>query len=84
MPRDPDYFKNKTILITGRWQRHRPGRGSDIRAGRRLRMRSVPHIDPEAAERTANQVIQLGAKASFVACDVTVRADVDGPRSPGR
>ena len=30
-----------------------------------------------SAERTANEVIQIGAKATFARCDVTVRAEVD-------
>ncbi|MDE0409701.1 MAG: SDR family oxidoreductase, partial [Alphaproteobacteria bacterium] len=75
MPRDPDYFKDKTILITGAGSGI--GRATALVFAREGSNVVCADIDPDAAERTANQVIQLGAKATFVACDVTVRAEVD-------
>ena len=75
MPRDPDYFRNKTILITGAGSGI--GRATALTFAREGANAVCADIDAEAAERTANQVIQMGARASFAACDVTVRADVD-------
>ena len=75
MPRDPDYFRNKTILIAGAGSGI--GRATALTFAREGANAVCADIDAEAAERTANQVIQMGARASFAACDVTVRADVD-------
>ena len=75
MPRDPDYFRDKTILITGAGSGI--GRATALAFAREGSNVVSADIDPEAAERTANQAIQLGARATFVACDVTVRAEVD-------
>ncbi|MBT7732270.1 MAG: SDR family oxidoreductase [Rhodospirillaceae bacterium] len=75
MPRTPDFFKNKTILITGA--------GSGIgRATANIFAREGANvicvdIDIAAAERTANQVIQLGSEALYIQCDVTDRTQVE-------
>jgi 3-oxoacyl-[acyl-carrier protein] reductase len=75
MVKTPDFFKNKTILITGA--------GSGIgRATANVFAREGANVvcvdvDIAAAERTANQVIQLGSKALYIQCDVTDRAQVE-------
>ncbi|PPR64920.1 MAG: 4-formylbenzenesulfonate dehydrogenase TsaC1/TsaC2 [Alphaproteobacteria bacterium MarineAlpha4_Bin2] len=71
MPKTPEYFADKTIVISGA--------GSGIgRATAQIFAREGANvvcgdIDVEAAERTANQIIQKGGKALGVACDVTKR-----------
>ena len=75
MVKTPDFFKNKTILITGA--------GSGIgRATANVFAREGANVvcvdvDTAAAERTANQVIQLGSKAFYIQCDVTDRTQVE-------
>ncbi|MBA00318.1 MAG: short-chain dehydrogenase [Rhodospirillaceae bacterium] len=75
MARTPDFFKNKTILITGA--------GSGIgRATANIFAREGANvicvdIDIVAAERTANQVIQMGSEAVYIQCDVTDRTQVE-------
>jgi 3-oxoacyl-[acyl-carrier protein] reductase len=75
MVKTPDFFKNKTILITGA--------GSGIgRATANVFAREGANVvcvdvDVAAAERTANQVIQLGSKAFYIQCDVTDRTQVE-------
>lgn len=75
MPKTPDYFHDKTILITGAGSGI--GRSTALVFAREGANVVCADIDPDAAERVANQVIQLGAKASFVKCDVTDRPEVD-------
>ena len=75
MAKTPDYFHGKTILITGAGSGI--GRATALVFAREGANVVCADLDPEAAERVANQVIQLGAKATFVQCDVTIRAEVD-------
>ena len=75
MPRTVDYYKGKTIVITGAGSGI--GRATAKVFGREGANVVATDIDVEGAERTANEVIQIGAKATFARCDVTVRAEVD-------
>ena len=75
MPKTPDYFVDKTILITGAGSGI--GRATALVFAREGASVVCADIDAEAAERTANQVIQLGRRASWVRCDVTDRSEVD-------
>jgi 3-oxoacyl-[acyl-carrier protein] reductase len=75
MAKTPDYFHGKTILITGAGSGI--GRATALVFAREGANIVCADLDPEAAERVANQVIQMGAKATFVQCDVTVRAEVN-------
>ena len=75
MPKTQDYFHGKTILITGAGSGI--GRATALVFAREGANVVATDIDAEAAERTANQVIQIGPKAIFEKCDVTRRAEVD-------
>ena len=75
MAKTPDYFHGKTILITGAGSGI--GRATALVFAREGANVVCADLDPDAAERVANQVIQMGAKATFVQCDVTVRAEVN-------
>ena len=75
MPGTPDYFKGKTMLITGA--------GSGIgRTTAQVFAREgcnvvATDINMTAAEETVRQVVDLGVKARAIRCDVTDRAQVD-------
>ena len=75
MPKTPDYFHGKTILITGAGSGI--GRSAALIFAREGANVVCSDIDADAAERVANQVIQMGAKATFNRCDVTDRPQVD-------
>lgn len=75
MPRTPDYFHDKTILITGAGSGI--GRAAALIFAREGANVVCADLDGEAAERVANQVVQMGAKATFVTCDVSKRDEVD-------
>ncbi|MBM86276.1 MAG: short-chain dehydrogenase [Rhodospirillaceae bacterium] len=75
MPKTQDYFHGKTILITGAGSGI--GRATALVFAREGANVVATDINATAAERTANQVIQIGPRASFEKCDVTQRAEVD-------
>ena len=75
MPRTVDYYKGKTIVITGAGSGI--GRATAKVFGGECANVVATDSEVEGAERTANEVIQIGAKATFARCDVTVRAEVD-------
>lgn len=75
MPKTPDYFHGKTILITGSGSGI--GRAAALIFAREGANVVCSDIDEDAAERVANQVIQMGRRATFVKCDVTKRPEVD-------
>ena len=74
MPKTPDFFQNKTILITGAGSGI--GRATAIVFAREGANVVCTDLDIEAAERTSNQVIQMGSKAIHLQCDVTNRKQV--------
>jgi 3-oxoacyl-[acyl-carrier protein] reductase len=75
MPKTPDYFAGKTIVITGAASGiGRATAGIFAREGANVVCADVNAADNE---RTAQQVVQLGAKSLAVPCDVTQRAAVN-------
>lgn len=75
MVKTPDYFQGKTLLVTGAGSGI--GRAAALVFAREGANVVCTDIDIEAAERTANEVIQQGALATGIACDVTQRQQVD-------
>lgn len=75
MPKTPDYFHDKAVLITGAGSGI--GRATALVFAREGAAVVCADIDEAAAERTANQVQQIGGRATFVQCDVTRREAVD-------
>ncbi|MCB1744840.1 MAG: SDR family oxidoreductase [Gammaproteobacteria bacterium] len=75
MPKTPDYFVGKTIVITG--AASGIGRATALIFAREGANVVVSDINIEGAERVANQVVQQGAKALAVSCDVTSRKQID-------
>ncbi len=75
MPKTPDYFQNKTIIITG--AASGIGRATALIFAREGANVVCADIDAEGARRTAEQAVQGGAKSLAVATDVTSRAQID-------
>lgn len=75
MSKTPDYFTGKTIVITG--AASGIGRATALIFAREGANVVCADINGEGAERTANQVVQLGQQAAAVTTDVTSRAAVD-------
>lgn len=75
MPKTPEYFHDKTIVITG--GASGIGRATALIFAREGANVVVSDINADGAERVANQVVQQGAKSLAVPCDVTSRAEVD-------
>ena len=75
MPKTPDWFIGKTILITGAGSGI--GRAAALIFAREGSNVVCADLDGDAAERVANQVIQQGGRATWVQCDVTDRPQVD-------
>ena len=71
MPKTPDFFQNKTILITGAGRGI--GRAAAIVFAREGANVVCTDLNIEAAERTSHHVIQMGSKAIHLQCDVTER-----------
>ena len=75
MPKTPDYFVGKTIIITG-------GGGGIGRAAALIFAREganvvVADIDADAARRVAERIQQGGKQAIAVRADVTLREQVN-------
>ena len=75
MPKTPEFFVEKTIVITG--AASGIGRSTAQIFAREGANVVCGDIDAEGAERTANQIIQKGGRALGLACDVTKREQVD-------
>ena len=75
MPKTPDYFVGKTILITG--AASGIGRATAQIFAREGANVVCGDINGEGADRTLNQIVQKGGKGLAVACDVTKRDQVE-------
>ena len=75
MPKTPDYFVGKTIVITG--AASGIGRATALIFAREGANVVAADVNAEGAERTAGEVRELGAAAEAVATDVTSRAEVE-------
>ncbi len=74
MPKTPDYFHSKTVIITG--AASGIGRATALIFAREGANVVCADIDAEGARRTADQVVQLGPQALAVPTDVTSREQV--------
>ena len=74
MPRTPDYFADKTIVIIGAGSGI--GRATALIFGREGTNVLCADIDGDAARDTAEQVIAAGARALATTTDVSERAAV--------
>ena len=74
MPKTPDYFHSKTVIITG--AASGSGRATALIFAREGANVVCADIDAEGARRTADQVVQLGPQALAVPTDVTSREQV--------
>ncbi len=74
MPKTPDYFKNKTIVITGAGSGI--GRATALIFAREGANVVCADINETGAKKTAEQVLDKGAQALALAIDVTKQAAV--------
>ena len=75
MPKTPDYFRDKSIIVTG--AASGLGHSAALIFAREGTGVLCADIDEAGNERTANQIIQHGGRAEAVTTDVTSRAAVD-------
>ncbi len=75
MPKTPDYFIGKTILITGAGGGI--GRAAALIFAREGANVVVTDVDADAARRVAETIQQSGKHALSVACDVTSREQIN-------
>ena len=81
MPKTPEFFRNKTIFITG--AASGIGRASSLIFAREGANVVAADIDAEGAEAVAGLVRDTGSGALAVTCDVTIRTSVEGALSAG-
>jgi 3-oxoacyl-[acyl-carrier protein] reductase len=74
MPKTPEYFRGKTVIITG--AASGIGRATALIFAREGANVVSADVDTEGARRTGEQVVQLGAKSLVVPTDVTSREQV--------
>lgn len=74
MPKDPDYFRGRTLMVTG--AASGIGRATAVVFGREGANVVCADVDVDGAARTASEVIEAGGSAVSVACDVTSRQQV--------
>jgi 3-oxoacyl-[acyl-carrier protein] reductase len=74
MPKTQDYFRGKTVIITG--AASGIGRATALIFAREGANVVCADIDADGARRTGEQVVQLGAKSLVVPTDVTSREQV--------
>jgi 3-oxoacyl-[acyl-carrier protein] reductase len=75
MPRTPDYFAGKTVIITG--AASGIGRAAALIFAREHCNVVCADLDHDGARQTAEQVIALGSKALALHTDVTARKQID-------
>ena len=75
MPKTPDYFHSKTVVITG--AASGIGRATALIFAREGANVVCADIDGEGARRTAEQVVQFGPKALATTTDVSSREQVN-------
>ena len=75
MPKTPDYFTGKTIIITG--AASGIGQATALIFAREGANVVCADVNHEGARRTAERAMQHGIKALALATDVTARAQVD-------
>ena len=75
MPKTPDYFVGKTIIITG--AAGGIGRAAALIFAREVANVVCADINGEGTHRTAQQISDRGGKALALQTDVTVRAEVN-------
>ena len=75
MPKTPDYFSGKTIIITG--AASGIGQATALIFAREGANVVCADVNHEGARRTAERAMQEGVKALALKTDVTSRADVD-------
>ncbi len=81
MPKTPDYFRDKTILITG--AASGIGRATAHIFAREGSNVVVADIDAEGAERVAGEILGTGCGSLAVTCDVTDRKSVEAAVEAG-
>lgn len=75
MPKDLDYFRGRTLLLTG--AASGIGHATALVFGREGANVVCTDIDGDGAKRTADQVQEAGGHALAMTCDVTNRDDVE-------